>query len=431
MNVELIGVIGVILLVVLLLLRMSVGLAMAFVGFVGYTWISGVNEALQMSIATTYSTVSHYSITAVPLFVLMGMVVSNTNISSDLYKCAYTIFGHMKCGLAIATIAACGIFAAICGSSTAETLTIGKIALSEMKKYNYDDKLSTGCVACGGTIGILIPPSMGFLVYGILTEQSIGLLFMAGILPGILLMFLFIITVLVISYINPDAGPSGARTSFNEKVMSLKYTIPIILLFILVLGGIYMGVFTPTEAGGVGAFGAIVISFIKKELTINKLFAAVNETAELAAMIIILLSGAYILNKFLTVTELPFNLAEHVAALNMSRYVILAIIICFYILLGMFLDILSCIILTVPLIYPLVVNLGFDPIWFGVMIVLIMEMGMITPPFGLNVFILSGITDVPISTIFKGVWPFVGAILVCIIMITIFPQIVLFVPQNM
>ncbi len=426
-----IGVIGIVVLIVLLLLRMWVGLAMAFVGFVGYVWIANVEEALQMAVATTHSTVNHYSLTAVPLFVLMGMIVSNTNISSELYEFAYKIFGHMRSGLAVATIAACGVFAAICGSSTAETLTIGKIALGEMKKYNYDDKLSTGCVACGGTIGILIPPSMGFLVYGILTEQSIGLLFMAGILPGILLMLLFIGTVFLISCVNPDAGPAGEKTSLPEKIKSLKCTIPIILLFGLVLGGIYMGVFTPTEAGAVGAFGAIVISLIKRELTFKNFLQAVYETAELTSMIILLLAGAYILNKFLTITELPFNMAEYVASFNMSKYVILTVIIIFYMLLGMFLDILSCIILTIPLIYPLIISQGFDPIWFGVMIVLIMEMGMITPPFGLNVFILSGITDVSIGTIFRGVWPFVAAIFVCIILITIFPQIVLFIPQNM
>ena len=431
MGPETLGLLGILLLVILLFSRMWVGTAMAFVGFFGYAYLSGFGDAIQMSIATAYSTVNHYSLTAVPLFVLMGMVVSNTGISGELYVCAYKLFGHLRGGLAIATIAACGFFAAICGSSTAETLTIGKIALSEMKKYKYDDKLSTGCVACGGTIGILIPPSMGFLVYGILTEQSIGILFMAGILPGILLTILFVGTVYITVLINPQAGPIGEKASFSEKVATLKYTIPILVLFLLVLGGIYMGIFTPTEAGGIGAFGAIVVALVKRDLKFKNFLSAVFETAELTSIIILLLTGAYILNKFLTITELPFNMAEYVATLNMSKYVILAVIILFYILLGMFLDILSCIILTVPLLYPLVLNLGFNPIWFGVLIVLIMEMGMITPPFGLNVFILSGITDVPITTVFKGVWPFVAAIMVCIVLISIFPGIVMLIPNNM
>lgn len=431
MGPEALGILSIILLVILLFSRMWVGTAMAFIGFLGYAYLSGFGDAVQMSVATAYSTVNHYSITAVPLFVLMGMVVSNTGISSELYVCAYKFFGHLRGGLAIATIAACGFFAAICGSSTAETLTIGKIALSEMKKYKYDDKLSTGCVACGGTIGILIPPSMGFLVYGILTEQSIGMLFMAGVIPGILLSLLFMGTVYITVLVNPKAGPVGEKAPFAEKIATLKYTIPILVLFLLVLGGIYMGIFTPTEAGGVGAFGAIVVSIVKKDLKIKNFISALFETAELTSLIILLLTGAYILNKFLTITELPFNMADYVASLNLSKYVILVVIIFLYILLGMFLDILSCIILTVPLLYPLITNLGFDPIWFGVLIVLLMELGMITPPFGLNVFILSGITDIPIASVFRGVWPFVAAIMVCILLISIFPQIVLFVPNNM
>jgi C4-dicarboxylate transporter DctM subunit len=431
MSPEIIGLIGVIVMVVLLFLRMWIGLAMGIIGFLGCLYLSGPEQALAVLGNTPYNTISSYTISAVPLFVLMGMVIAETEIGADLYNTAYKFVGQLRGGLAMATILACAALAAITGLSAPAMVAMGKIALPEMRKYKYDDRLATGSIACAGTLAILIPPSLGFILYGILTEKSVGALFMAGILPGILLTILFIVTVIITTARSPDAGPPGPKTSLKEKISSLKYTWPMFALFLLVIGGIYGGIFTPTEAGAVGAFGAIVISLINRRLTPKIFLYSLQETTVTTAMILILIIGAFLFIKFLAISRLPVTLGELVTGLTVSKYIIYAAIIVLYIILGMFLDIFSAIMLTIPIIYPIILAMGFDPIWYGVIMVLVMQMGLVTPPVGLDVYILSGITGVPVGTIFRGIWPFVVAAVVCIIILTIFPQIALFLPSMM
>jgi C4-dicarboxylate transporter DctM subunit len=431
MTPEIAGLIGIAVLIVLLFSRMWIGLAMAFIGFIGFVYGTDINKSLSLLGTVPYHTIAFYAITCVPLFILMGVVVSNTGVSRDLYDSAYKWIGQTKGGLSIATVAACAGFAAIAGDSIAGAVTMGKVAYPEMKRYKYDETLATSCIAAGGTLGILIPPSLGFIMYGILTEESIGKLFMAGIFPGLLLAALFVAVILFITTRHPKAGPPGPKTSFREKVLSLKNTWPILVLFLLVLGGIYLGFFTPTEAGAVGAFGAIIITFISRRLTIRILLNSLLEATKTTAMVMLLVVGAFILMRFLTISGLTSLLVETIGGLTLSKYIIFALIIVFYIIVGMFLEIMASMVVTIPFVYPMVMALGFDSVWFGVVLVLVMEMGLITPPVGLNVFALSGVTDVPIGTIFRGVWWFVAAMLLCVLIVTIFPQIALFIPNMM
>lgn len=431
MSAELIGILGICAVVFLLLARMWIGLCMALVGFFGLMVLIGMEGALGVFGTVPYKYVAFYPMSAIPLFIFMAMLISNTGIGASLFGTAHKWLGQLRGGLAMASVVASGGLAAIMGDSVAEVVTMGKVAVPEMKKYHYDAQLATGCVAAGGTLGILIPPSLGFILYGILTEQSIGALFMAGILPGILLTFLFMAAIWIITTRNPEAGPPGPKTSFKEKILSLKGTWHVLVLFILIIGGIYGGIFTPTEAGAVGAFGAIVISMVSRRLTFNIFINALVESTKITSMIMLLVVGAFILMKFLAISRLPFMLAGTIGGLNFPPFVIFGGIIVLYILLGMFLDIFSAIVLTIPVIFPLIINMGFDPIWFGVIMVLVMEMGLITPPVGLNVFALAGVTGIPLHTIFRGVLPFLAAMILCIVLITIFPQIALFLPGLM
>jgi C4-dicarboxylate transporter DctM subunit len=431
MSPELIGIIGIAVLVVLLIARMWIGLAMAVVGFLGLFYLKGLDSALGVLGTVPYKYISIYPISAIPLFIFMAIVIANTGISTSLFNTAHKWLGQLRGGLAMASILACGGLAAIMGDSVAEVVTMSKVAVPEMRKHKYDSQLASGCVAAGGTLGILIPPSLGFILYGILTEQSIGMLFMAGILPGILLTLLFMVTIAIITARRPSAGPPGPRTSVKEKILSLKGTWHMLLLFVLIMGGIYAGIFTPTEAGAVGAFGALVISAASRRLTVKRFFDSLLEATKITAMIMLLIVGAFILMKFLAISKLPFMLAGTISGLQLPTYAIFAGIIVLYILLGMFLDVFAAVVLTIPVIYPLVVAMGFDPIWFGVVIVLILEMGLITPPVGLNVFALAGVTGIPLHTIFRGVLPFVVAMIICVIIIAVFPQIALFIPGKM
>jgi len=428
---ELVGIIGIVILIILLLFRMTIGLAMALVGFLGFAYISGFKPALGILATQPYSVVANYTISVVPLFLLMGSIAANTGIGTDLYKTAYKWLGQLKGGLAMATIGACSLFAAICGSSIATSVTIGKVALPEMKKYGYDSALATGSVAAGGTLGILIPPSLGFILYAILTEQSVGLLFIAGILPGILLTLLFITQIGIQVTWKASLGPTGPKTSFLEKIVSLKSTYAMVALFLFVMGGIYFGFFTPTEAGALGVFGAVVISIIRRKLTFKNFGQSLLQTSISTAMVLLMLVGAMIFMRFLAVSKLPFMLATFVTELAVPPIVILSLIVLIYIILGMFLDIISSMILTVPIIFPAIIAMGFDPIWFGVIVVLCMELGMITPPVGLNVFALAAVTDVPLTTVFRGTLPFALTLMIGIILVIIFPQIALFLPRLM
>lgn len=431
MSPEIAGLIGLIVLVALLLLRMWIGVAMALIGFFGYAYIMGTKAAVAVVAQIPFTTVAWYPMSAAPLFVLMGVVIFNSGVGANLYETAYKWMGHLRGGLAMSTVFACAAFAAITGVSAPAIVTMGKVAVPEMRKRNYDDGLATGSIACAGTMAYLIPPSMAFIIYGIMTETSIGLLFMAGLLPGVLLASLFMVTIRVITRFRPEAGPAGPKVGWKKRIISLKGTWHTLLLFLLVLGGIYGGIFTPTEAGAIGAFGAIVITALCRRLSIKSLFASILEAGKTNAMIVLLIIGAFIFMKFLAVSKLPIALSETVAALHFPPMGIFAVILLLYIILGMFLDIFSAVIITIPVIFPLVQALGFDPIWFGVVVVIVIEMGLVTPPIGMDVFVLSGAVDVPLFTIFRGVLPFVVAIIICIILLAIFPQIALFLPGTM
>ena len=432
MSPETIGILGIIFLFVFLALRMSIGVAMALIGFMGVAYIVNLKAGLNILGMVPWSEGSSYTLSVIPLFILMGQFAFISGISSDIYKAVYIWMGHFKGGLAMATIVACSGFAAVCGSSLATGATMGKVAIPEMDRYGYDPSLSTGCVAAGGTLGILIPPSIGFVIYGIITEQSIGKLFMAGILPGILLAALFILAIYLQCRLNPKMGPKGAKTTWNEKFTSLYSTWPMLFLFALVMGGIFYGIFTPTEAGGIGAFGAFIIALIKKKLNMQTLIESMLATGSMTAMIFLVIIGASIFSSFLALTGIPMLLADSIVTLALPKIIILIIIILIFIALGCVMDCFSIMILMVPILFPIILALEFNPIWFGVVMVIVLELGLITPPVGLNVFVIKGAApEVPLTTIFKGIWPFMIAAVACIAIIILFPQIVLFLPSNM
>jgi len=432
MNAELVGLTGVVMVVVLLLFfRMWIGLAMAFVGFLGILYLQGFKQAFGVVGTVPYETVAYYPMAALPLFVFMGVIVGNTSMGEDLYDAAYKWIGMLRGGLASATVLACAVFAAITGSSATGTVLMGKVALPQMRRYKYDDTIASGCIASAGTMGILIPPSMGLILYGLLTEQSVGKLFIAGFFPGLLLTILLILTITITTAFRPEVGPAGPKTAFKVKVSSLKKTWHVVLLFLLVLGGIYGGIFTPTEAGAIGAFGAFVIVAVTGQLTRKIFMDILKEAGWTSAMIFLIIIGAFIFMKFLGISKLPFALVKIIEQFQVSKYVVFAGIILLYIILGMFLEVYSAVTFTIPIIYPVVVALGFDPIWFGVIFVLVIEMGLITPPVGMNAFILGGMTGIPLQTIFRGIVPFFLAMLVCIFLLTIFPEIALFLTRTM
>jgi tripartite ATP-independent transporter DctM subunit len=426
-----IGLLGLAVLMIIMFTRMWIGFAMIVVGFFGFAIIGGFIPALKILAIVPYNTLSNATFSTMPLFMLMGIIIAKTGLGEDLYRATNVWMGQQKGGLAIATTVACSAFAAVSGGSMAAAVTLGKAAVPEMQKLKYSESLATSCIAAGSTLGVLIPPSMGFIFYSILTDESVGPLFMAGILPGILLTLLFILVIIVVTKINPDMAPVGPKTTMKKKLVSSKYTWPIVLLFLVIMGGIYGGVFTPTEAASVGAFGSIVIAMMCRKMTVRIFIDSLFETMQTLGMITIIIVGSFILIRFMTITDLPAVIATYVTQLSLSRYLILAAIVITYVILGMFFDVMSAIAVTVPILHPVILALGFDPIWYGVVIVLVMEMGMVTPPIGMNVFILSGVTEIPSTVIFKGIWPFVVAMIICVIIITIFPQVALFIPSMM
>ena len=431
MSPEWIGIVGVCVLMLLMFSGMWLGFAMALVGFLGLIFISGFDGAVKVLGTNPYTTMAFYPISSLPFFVVMGIIVGAAGLSTDLYATAHKWFGRLPGGLAISTTFACGGFAAITGSSSASVLTMGSVALPEMKKYNYDHGLATGTIAAGGTIGILIPPSLGFILYAILTEQSIGRLFMAGILPGIFQVLAYAAIILIMCYRNPALGPRGPRSTMKEKIQSLKYTWPVLFLFLLVIGGMYAGTFTPTEAASIGAGGSILIVLVMRRLTVKGVFENIVASFRMVGMLFVLIMGAFIFAHFIALSRLPHALSDFVTGLHVSKYLILLFIVIIYIILGMFTEINSSIVLTIPVLYPVVMSLGFDPIWFGVIVVKLMEIGLVTPPIGMNVFLLGGTSDVPLSTIFRGVFPFVISDFVQLAILIAVPQISLFLPQSM
>lgn len=432
MNPVTIGIIGIFFLFLLFSLRMQIGFSMALVGFLGFAILVSLKSGLSILGMEPYKTAASYGLTVIPLFILMGQFANYSRMGIEIYQTVYRWIGFLPGGLSMATIGACAGFAAISGSSLATAATFGTVALPEMKRFKYDDSLATGCVAAGGTLGILIPPSTVMIIYGILTQQSIGTLFIAGIIPGLLLTVLFVMTIYFMASLKPALGPPGPKFPMSERFSSLKNIWGILSLFTLVVGGLYTGWFTPTEAAGVGAFGALVITLLKRRLTWNNLRDSLMETTQITAMVFAILIGAHIFGYFLTVSQIPETLSGWISEIGMNKYIIISITIFLYVILGCFMEGLAIMILTIPVIYPMIIGMGFDPIWFGIIITLVMEMSLITPPVGVNVFIISGIAkDVPMYTIFRGIFPFFIAMLVCIILLILFPQIALFLPSTM
>ncbi len=426
------GLVGLAALFTLLAFRMPVAIAMALVGVVGFGVMNGWSPAVSMLADEAFVISNNYELIVIPLFILMGNFASVSGMSRDLYNAAYSWFGHWRGGLASATIAACAGFAALSGSSVASAVTMGRVSLPEMKRYNYNSKLATGCIAAGGTLGILIPPSTGFIIYAILTEESIGRLFLAGVIPGILLAVLFIISIYIQTRINPELGPAGPRASARQRVQSVGQSTAMIVIVLITIGGIYGGVFTPTEAAGVGAMLSFLLTLYRRRLTRESLADVLYRTIRTTGLVFFILIGAHVFNPFLALTEIPSDLASLLTGLDVSPITVILILMGAYIVLGSFLEGFAMLVLTLPIVHPLIVELGFDPIWFGVLIVIIIEIGLITPPVGVNVFVVKGIAgDVPLRHIFAGVIPFWIAMIVCILILIAFPDIALFLPNTM
>jgi len=425
-----VGLIGIVVLVLIFFLGMPVGFAMAFVGMAGFCYLVSPEAGLSILARDVFSNFSSYSLTVIPMFVLMGSIAFASGMSRRLYDAGYTLFGRLRGGLAIATIAACAGFAAMCGSTNATAAAMGRVSLPEMKRYNYDDSLATGCVAAAGSLGILIPPSTIFIIYGILTEQSIGRLFIAGVIPGIILAALFMAVVSILCLRNPKLAPAGAPTSWREKLAGLTGILEMLVLFGLVIGGLFLGWFSPTQAGAAGAAGALLIGLVRRQLNWQSFLFAIKDALRITCMVMVIVTGAIIFGHFIAVAKIPLVLSEWVGGLPLPPAAIMGLIVLLYLAGGCFMDALALITLTVPIIYPVVLLLGFDPIWFGVIIVLVTEMGVITPPVGVNVYVIKGIAeDVPLETIFRGIFPFLAALIVAVAILIAFPQIATFLPS--
>ncbi len=432
MSLTAIGIIGIIVLVILLFSNMPVGFVMGFLGFVGFSYVRGLAPGLSLLARDVFEVFSSYGLTVIPLFVFMGQIAFHSGISRRLYDSAYVFLGSRKGGLAMATVGACAGFSAISGSTNATAATMATVTLPEMKRYNYDMSLATGTVAAAGSLGILIPPSVIFIVYGILTEQSIGKLFAAGILPGILLSFLFLMTIYLRVLKNPALAPPGPKTSLKEKIRSFAGVLETLVIFALVMGGIFFGIFTPTEAAAAGAFLTLLLAIIRKQLSWEGFVKSLADTTRISCMVMVIVTGAVIFGHFMAVTRVPFQLADWVTTLPLPKSAIMGVIIMVYLFGGCFMDALAMIMLTIPIFFPVSQALGYDPIWFGVVIVLITEMGVITPPVGVNVYVVYGVAkDVPLEAIFRGVLPMLAALLICNLILLIFPQIALFLPGLM
>jgi tripartite ATP-independent transporter DctM subunit len=426
----LVGIIGiVILLAVLFFLGMPVGFAMGIVGFCGFWYVVSFKAALTMAGADVWATFSKYGLTVVPLFILMGYLAFNSGIAERLYNAAYKWFGHWRGGLAIATIGADELFAAICGSNTATAATMGTVALPQMKKYNYDTRLSSGTVVTGGTLGTIMPPSVVLIIIGLQTEQSIVKLFLGGILPAIVLGILFVLTIFVLCRLNPEFGPAGPKTSLKEKIKSLTGIIEAIAIFILVIGGLYAGIFTPTEAGAVGVLFTLIVTATTRRLTWKGLVSSMIETLKISCMVFFLVTGAIIFGRFLAITRLPFMVADFASTLPVSPFTVLAIVLLIYLIGGCFVDSLGFLVLTIPIFFPLGMALGFDPIWYAIILTMVTTMGAITPPVGVNIYVVKALApEIGLGTIFKSVSFFLLACIICIIILIVFPQIVLVIP---
>ncbi len=416
----------------LMLLRVPIGIAMILVGFSGFAMVIGLKPSLSQLSIVPLRVATDEVFGVVPLFILMGTFASISGMSSELYKASHAWVGHRKGGLAMATILACGGFAAICGSSVASAATLGKVALPEMQKFGYKQTIATGTIAAGGTLGILIPPSVVLAIYGIITEQDIALLFIAGLIPGLLAVLLYLVLILGMARLDPEAAPGVGTFNWQEAVRSLGSIWAVAALFMFVIGGIYFGIFTPTEAAAMGAGGTLILTWMRGTMNFERAKQALIDSTRTTGAIFVIAIGAVLFGRFLTVTRMPQDLAGFVGALDWPPSAVLLVVILGYLVLGMFLDSLAIILLTVPIMFPVMTQLGYDPIWFGILLVMVIEIGLITPPYGMNVFVLKSVsTDVSLGTIYKGVLPFVLTDFVRVLLIVLFPFLVLWLPYSM
>jgi C4-dicarboxylate transporter, DctM subunit len=433
MSSDMVALTGFIALFLLMLLRVPVGIAMGLVGVCGFGYLIGdIGPALRLLAQSPMRTATSAEFAVIPLFLLMGAFASSSGMSRELFRAANSFMGHLRGGLGIATIAACGAFAAICGSSVATAATFSNVAYPEMRRYGYPQSFSTGVIAAGGSLGIMIPPSTVLAIYGLITEQDIGKLFIAGIVPGLVAVAMYILTINIIGIVRPNFLPTGERTPWRERIESLRDIWAVILLFIFVIGGIYGGIFTVTEAAGCGAGGAFIIAVLRRRLSRADFWKSCIETVRTTASVFTILIGALIFGYFLTITQTPQKLTEFLTGLGLGPYGVLALIMVMYLLLGCIMDAMAMIILTVPIVFPVIKQLGFDPIWFGVIIVMTVELGLIHPPVGMNVFVIKSVVrDVKLSTIFYGVMPFVITDILRLILLIAFPILALWLPSRM
>jgi len=433
LSLALVGITGIVaLLLILFFLGVPVGFAMGIVGFCGFCYVVSFKAGLNMISSVLWDTFSKYGLTVIPLFIFMGQIAFHSGVNEKLYNAAYKWVGQIRGGLAMATIMACAAFAAICGSNVATAATMTTVALPQMKKYNYEPMLSTGAVACGSTLGVVIPPSVVLIVIGLSTEQSIAKLFYGGIGAGICLAILLMLTVYILCSIYREWGPVGPKTSFMEKIRALTGTFEMATLFLLVMLGLYFGFFTPSEAGAAGSLFAVIISVAQGRLTWKGFVASATDTLRISCMVIMIVAGAVMFGRFLTVTRIPFDIASWVIDLPVPNMVIMMIIFAIYIVGGAVMDALALLLITIPIFFPVAKQLGYDPIWFGVTITVVTTLGAVTPPVGATTYVVGGMAkDVPLEDVFKGVAFFLPAYIVCVLMLMILPEIVTFLPSLM
>ena len=422
--------IGLLAMLILAFARVPLAIAMGLVGFAGLWWMRGLNPALASVTSTVYEAGFEYTLSVVPLFILMGNFVTRAGMSRELYRAAFTLVGHLRGGLAMATVMACAGFGSVCGSSIATAATMTKVAYPSMKGHGYSGQLAAGAIAAGGTLGILIPPSTILVIYGLVTETSIGKLFAAGMVPGLLAVFMMCLTISYITWRDPSSGPAAERSNWAERFDAMKDVWAVAVLFVIVMGGIYGGVFTTTEGAGIGAFGAFIIALLRKSLNVSVTLDILIESARTTGMLFMILVGALVFANFVNFTTLPSDLKSLVSTHNISPVAVMIAICAIYIVLGAAMEELSMVLLTLPVFFPLVVSLGFDPVWFGVVIVLVVMIGLISPPVGMNMFVVRNmLPELSTATIFKGVMPFVYTLVVVLALLVAFPQIALFLPQ--
>lgn len=433
MNLAVEGIIGIaVLMLVVFFLGIPVGFAMGIVGFIGFCHVVSVKAGINMVSSVIWSTFSQHGLTVIPLFIFMGQIAFYSGVNEKLYNAAYKWVGHIRGGLAMATVVACAAFSAICGSNAATAATMSTVALPQMKKYNYNPKLSTGTVACGSTLGVVIPPSVVLIVIGLSTEQSIAKLFYGSVFPGLVLAFLFMVTVYLVCTVHPEWGPVGPETGFAEKIKALSGALEMMILFLLVMLGLFFGIFTPTEAGAAGSFFAIIIGVIQRGLNWKGFLASISDTLRVSCMVIVIIAGAVMFGRFLAVTRIPYDIADWVVALPVPKTVIMLIIFVIYIIGGMFMDALALLLITISIFFPVAIQLGYDPLWFGVTITVITTLGAVTPPVGATAYVVAGMSkDVSLNEVFKGVAYFFPAYIVCILLLMLFPEIATFLPELM